>query len=230
MLSPPFSTHLLILAASSCPHVWLLPCPGSVSSGAEKGSLPCPQLTGRILPHFPAFQAIKVNPPPATLLHTHPPQAWLHPPVPAQEQDLLPPSHARCRAQGVPAAFYSSRDQLVVIPHHFPPKKPTLSAMSCFCIPDIDARWRSASFQAIKIDPCGPLSSQVAPWRRSRSFASRICRDAVPGDEAGCIPPSNPFVQRRRTTERTLPQTARRDERLTRGQEPAQEIQGRKIH
>lgn len=164
--------------------MWLLPCPATVSSHApsvaEKGSFPCLQLTERILPHFHAFRTIEVNPHPATLLHAHPPQTWLYLPIPAQEWDLLPPFHARCRARGTLQPFTLAETGFGYPPPF--PQKP-LSAMSCFCIPDTygcscQLRWRSApgcSFQAVKIDPCGLLSPQVLPRRWSHSFISCVC-------------------------------------------------------
>lgn len=112
-LSPPFSTPLLILAASSCRFVWPLPCPGP---------LPCP-LRGRggvtVLPSAPGQSLAPFSSP--FCLPSSPSTASPRIPV--------PPFPCTLPGTGSPCSLFLWNGLAGGYPSPFP-KKPR------FCIPD----------------------------------------------------------------------------------------------
>ena len=214
--------------------MWLLPCPGPVPSRGRKGVAPLPSAQGESFAPFSCFPNDRGKSP-SCRPAAHPSYPNVASP-PRPGSGAGPPARFPCTLQGAGSPCSLLLRQRLACGYPPPLPKKTLSAMSCFCIPDTYARscqlrWRSASGQLklILVVLC-PRESSCGDGPTPSSPASAEMLRQEPGDESCCIPPSSPFVHRRRTTKRTLSETARRDERLTWGQEPAPEIQGRKIH
>lgn len=181
---------------------------------AEKGSLPSAQ--GDSFTPFSCFPSGRgKSPSRCPAAHPSSPNVASSAPLPHTLQGMGS-SCSRLLQQGLLCGYLPP----------FPQKVPVCNELLLYpTLTPAHASYAGARYQGALSKQLKSILVILCPRRNGPTPASveMLCQE--PGGESCRIP----FVHCK-TTKRMLPETARRDERLTQGQEPPPEIQGRKAH